>query len=206
MEEYDFENKSEQELLLSFKSNKGHRTRQFNKITNLLTLQEQKYSKTTEKTILAAVQTMEKYQGRLTLLASYLSLHTLESAGVHVTEAKTLATATEEQSQKVMTQVYEHEPDDTELIQALQLGQGVQGQSGVKQVMALKPDKLRFDANLFTVRRWKQRFRAFHASSNLRALPFTDQQAFLIACIDNEVASRINRLVSETPPMFPMIS
>ena len=92
-----------QDILLSFKSNKGHRTRQFNKITNLLTLQEQKYSKTKEKNppILAAVQAMEKYTNRLTLLASYLSLHILESADAHVTEAKTLATATEEQSQKV---------------------------------------------------------------------------------------------------------
>ena len=146
---------------------------------------------------------MEKYQDRLTLLASYLSLHTLELADAHVTEAKTLATATEEQSQKVMTQMHEHETNDTELIQALQLGHGVQGQSGAKLVMALKPDKLSFDANLGTVRRWKQRFHAFHSSSNLRVLPLTDQQAFLIACIDDEVANGINRLVSETMPISP---
>ena len=69
--------------------------------------------------------------------------------------------------------------------------------------MALKPDKLSFDANLGAVRRWKQRFRAFHASSNLRVLPLPDQQAFLIACIEDEVANHINRLVSETAPMFP---
>ena len=69
--------------------------------------------------------------------------------------------------------------------------------------MALKPDKLSFDTNLGTVRRWKQRFRAFHASSNLRVLPLADQQAFLIACIDDEVANRINRLVAETTPMLP---
>ena len=69
--------------------------------------------------------------------------------------------------------------------------------------MALKPDKLSFDANLGTVRRWKQRFRAFHASSNLPVLRLPDKQAFLIACIDDEVANRINRLVSDTAPMFP---
>ena len=40
-------------------------------------------------------------------------------------------------------------------------------------------------------------------SSNLRVLPLQDQQAFLIACIDDEVANRINRLVSETTSMFP---
>ena len=101
----------------------------------------------------------------------------MESAEAHVTEAATLATDEEEQSQKVMTQVHDHEPDDTDLIQALQVDQNIQGQSGAKPVMALKPDKLIFDANLGTVRRWKQRFRAFHASSNLRVLLLTDQKA-----------------------------
>ena len=76
-------------------------------------------------------------------------------------------------------------------------------QNAAKLVMALKPDRLAFDANLGTVRRWKQHFRAFHTSSNLCVLPLTDQQAFLIACIDDEVANRINRLVSETTLMFP---
>ena len=83
MEECDFDNKTEEDILISFKSNKGHRTCQFNKITNLLALKKQKYSKTTEKTILAAVKDMEKYTDRLTLLASYLHLHTLESVKAH---------------------------------------------------------------------------------------------------------------------------
>ena len=56
-DKYDFEGKTKGDILLSFKSNKGHRTRQFNKITNLLALQEQKYSK---KTLLIAVKEMEK--------------------------------------------------------------------------------------------------------------------------------------------------
>ena len=42
MEEYNFEDKSEQEILLSFTANKGHRTQQYMKITNLLALEEQK--------------------------------------------------------------------------------------------------------------------------------------------------------------------
>ena len=67
-EEYDFEDKSEQEV--------------------------QKYSKSTEKTLLQAVSALERYQDRLTIFASWLNLHTLESAAAHVTEAETLATAT----------------------------------------------------------------------------------------------------------------
>ena len=80
MDDWDFDNKTEDDILLSFKSNKGHLTQQHNKITNLLKLQAQKYSKTTKNTILTAVNNMEKYMDRLTMLASYLELHILESA------------------------------------------------------------------------------------------------------------------------------
>ena len=178
-EEYDFEDKSEKEVLLSFTANKGHRTRQYKKITNLLALQEQKYSKSTEKTLLQAVSALEQYQDRVTIFTSWLNLHTLESAAAHVTEAKTLATATETLVNKVIEQVHDHKPDEAVMFPAQQKLQ--QQHNATKPVMALKPDKLSLDANLGTVRRWKQRFRAFHAFSNLRVLPLPDQQAFLIA-------------------------
>ena len=51
-EDYDFAGRSEGEVLLSFSANKGHRTRQAKKITNLLALQDQKYSKTTELSLI----------------------------------------------------------------------------------------------------------------------------------------------------------
>ena len=73
-EEYDFTEKSEQEVLLSFTANKGHRTRQANKINNLLTLQDQKYSKATEATLLKVVSALERYQDRLNIFASWLDI------------------------------------------------------------------------------------------------------------------------------------
>ena len=112
MEEYNFEDKSEQEIQFSFTANKGHRTRQFKKITNLLALQEQKCSKSTEKTLLQAVAALERYQDRLNIFASWLNLHTLESTEAHVTEAATLATTTETLVDKVIEQVHNHEPDE----------------------------------------------------------------------------------------------
>ena len=203
MEDYDFEDKSEEEILFSFTANKEHRTRQFKKITNLLALQEQKYSKATEKPLLQAVTAIERYQDHLTLLASYLNLHTLQSVEVHATEAETLATETETLVDKVITQVHNHEPNEAVIFQVQQAQMQLPQHNAAKPVMALKPEKLTFNANLGTVRRWKQRFRAFHASSNLRVLPLTDQQAFLIACIEHEVANRIHRLVSETTQILP---
>ena len=103
----------------------------------------------------------------------------------------------------VYKQIHNHQLNDQDAPAALALAQTGVGTYGTKPILALKPDKLSFDANLGSMRRWKQRFKAFHFSSNLRALPLPDQQAFLIACIDNEVANRINRVVTETTLLFP---
>ena len=62
--DYDFEGKTEGDILLSYKAAKGHRTRNFNKITNFLALQEQKYSKFTEASLIAAVKEMERQSSR----------------------------------------------------------------------------------------------------------------------------------------------
>ena len=108
--DYDFEGKTEGDILLSYKAAKGHRTRNFKNITNLLALQEAKYSRFTESTLLAAVKEMERQMDKLVILAAYLQLHGLASAQAHVTEANTLLTATEEQSELVMNQIHAHEP------------------------------------------------------------------------------------------------
>ena len=127
---------------------------------------------------------LERYQDRLNIFAAWLALHELASAAVHLAEAATLATATENLVHTVMEDIHNYKPP------VVAGGAGGAGQVAVpppvqgptaKPVMALKPDKLSFDSNLGQVRRWKQRFRAFHASSNLRVLSLPDQQAFLVA-------------------------
>ena len=96
--DYNFDGKTEADILLSFKAAKGRRTRNFNKITDLLALQEAKYSRFTETTLLVAAKEMERQMDKLVLLTGYLQIHRLASASAHVTEANTLLTATEEQA------------------------------------------------------------------------------------------------------------
>ena len=71
--EYDFTDKSEQDILLSYVANKGHRTRYVNKINNLLNLQDEKYSKVSEATLLGFVSALERYQDRLNIFAAWLA-------------------------------------------------------------------------------------------------------------------------------------
>ena len=115
------------------------------------------------------------------------------------TEAEVCIKNTQEQAEKVYTQIHD-QPNDQGTPAPAQ-GGGVT--TAAKPIMALKPDKLSFDANLGSVRQCKQRFMAFYSSSNLQALPLPDQQAFLIACVDDEVANRIKKVIMDTTPLFP---
>ena len=53
-------------------ANKGHRTRQVNKVKNLQDLQNQKYTKTTEANLTLAIKDLEKLTDRLAILGGYL--------------------------------------------------------------------------------------------------------------------------------------
>ena len=151
-DDYDFDRRSKQEVLLSFAANKGHRTRQANKIDNLLALQDQKYSKTTENTLLQIVAALERYQDRLNIFSSWLNLHTLESAAAHVAEAETLAIATETLVNRVIEQIHNHDPPIPGGAAGAPAPQAQAQATTAKPVIALKPDRLSFDANLGTVR------------------------------------------------------
>ena len=198
---YDFTGKSEADILLSYTANKGHRTRQLNKVKNLLGLQEQKYSRITEKTLCTAVRDLNKFTDRLAILTGYLSLYKLEAGLALATEAQECTKDMQEQAEAVYKQIHDHQPNDHDIPAAI--AQAGVATYGAKPILVLKPNKLSFDAILGSVRRWKQRFKAFHSYSNLRALPLPDKQAFLIACVDDEVANRISRVATEMTPLFP---
>ena len=191
--------KTEGDILLSYTANKGRRTRQLTKITNFLALQDQNYSKYTEKSLIAAVKDLEKLTDRLAIPTGYLTRYKIETGPVLATEADTFMKNTQEQAEAVYKQKHEDQPNHQEISAPAQGGIA----TAAKPIMAWKPDKLSFDANLDSVRLWKQRFRAFHLPSNLRALPQPDQQAFIIACIDDQVANRINRVITNMTPLFP---
>ena len=165
-------------------------------------MQEAKYSKFTETTLIAAVKEIERQMDKLVILAAYLQLHQLTSAQVHATEANNLLKVTAEQSEKVLKQIHDNDPGAGPGA-AWAAAQNLGPMAAAKPIMALKPDKLGFDDNLGAYRRWKQRYTSFHQSSNFRILSIPDQQAFLLSCIDDDIANRIIRVVSETTPVLP---
>ena len=88
----------------------GHRTRYVNKITSLLDLQEAKYSKVTEATLLNYVHHVERYQDRLNIFLAWLTLHQSESAEVHTEEAENLEVDTTALAERVLEGIHNYVP------------------------------------------------------------------------------------------------
>ena len=66
----------------------------------------------------------------------------------------------------------------------------------------LKPEKLTHDASASTFRTWKKQFRAYFDSSQLGALPCSQQQAYLCNCVDSVLRARIDREATGTTPVY----
>ena len=75
-----------------------------------MTLQDAKYSKVTEATLLSLVSAVERYQDRLNIFTAWLDMHELASAEEHKEEAETLATATATLVNRVLQGIHDYEP------------------------------------------------------------------------------------------------
>ena len=113
-DDYNFTGRTEGDILLSYTANKGHRTRQLTKITNPLALQDQKYSKYRDKTLITAVKDLEKFTDRLAILAGYLTLYKIETGPVLATETDVFMKNNQEQEEAVYKQIHDHQPNDQE--------------------------------------------------------------------------------------------
>ena len=198
----EFHNKSEVECILSYRAQKGHRTRSYRKIEKTINLQNAKYSLLAEKAILDEIRKMETHQDKVTFIADYLRMGGVDKAAQYVNEAAQLLLASDALVDKAMKQIHDQAAAANNQAgpQPQQMGPGTQG---AKPIESLKPQKLQFEDNMAQFRRWKQRFRAYHNSSNLRVLTLTDQQAFLVACVDDDISDRITSIASETTEIFP---
>ena len=66
----------------------------------------------------------------------------------------------------------------------------------------LKPKELLHDASMASFRTWKKQFKAYFDAGNLITLPCSQQQAYLNNCIDETLASRIDRESTGTTPIY----
>ena len=127
--------------------------------------------------ILEEIKKLKAHQDKVTYVADFLRMGQVENAAQYVAEAAQLLTATDTLVDRSMKQI--HGQADTADNQANQFGLQPQqiclGTHGAKPIASLQPEKLQFDNNMAQFSCWKQHFRAYHNSSNLRVLTLTDQ-------------------------------
>jgi uncharacterized coiled-coil protein SlyX len=73
--------------------------------------------------------------------------------------------------------------------------------SAVKPVSDLKPTQLAADATTADLKQWKRQFLAYFSASNMAAAKTSDQQAYLEACLDRDLAKAMTRLTTGTTPV-----
>ena len=74
-----------------------------------------------------------------------------------------------------------------------------------KSSAELKPKELSHDASMATFRTWKKQFRAYYDAGNIGTLPCSQQQAYLTNCIDETLATRVDRESTATTPVYSPI-
>ena len=195
---YNFGDKAPEQVLLSYTAYKGWRTRNVEKVTQMVPLQINSYSTTTVKEMQRCLASVEKYTDILSQQAQWLRHEGHPNADDHIHECATWEAATKALIERVLTLIHGHQP-------------GVQAPAAVapapttvaKPVSDLKSSQLVYDASVAHVRQWKTDFTAYHLSSNMRILPLTNQQAFFNKCIDDDLSAHVFRLLTATTPIFP---
>ena len=91
---YDFGDKTPEQVLLSYTAYKGWRTRNVEKITQLIPLQNNSYSMTTEKEMQRCLASVEKYTDILSQQAQWLRSEGHANADEHIRECATWDAAT----------------------------------------------------------------------------------------------------------------
>jgi len=74
--------------------------------------------------------------------------------------------------------------------------------STIRPVTDLKPQQLALTVQASEFRTWQRQFRAYYSASNMAAAKLVDQQAYLLTCLDSELAKRIIRDSSPTTPVI----
>jgi len=180
---YDFTGKTQAQVLGSFTSFKGWRTRNVDKVEQNLDLNEIAFSQTIESQIKKDLANVEKYTDMLSQIANWLTLEGHANAPAHMTETAQFQLNTKALITRVLRAVHRAQPAALNA----PVNAAAPALHTPKPVTDLKPDILAFDASVAHVRRWKKDFEAYHSASNMRLLSVRNQQAFLLLSLDDHV-------------------
>ena len=177
---------TEEEVLRSYLSAKGHRTRVEREIANLLELLQAQYSATSELCLNDRLEKLEKHTHRLLDIAECLVCIKYPKARDHSEEVKEFVETLTKCPTDVFTVLHErHAAADSAAIAVSGEAVAAPRSSPKPSSSELKPSTFCHDSSTSVFRAWKKHFKAYYDASGLNHLPCLQQQAYLSNCLDN---------------------
>ena len=201
--DYDFTNKTLADVTVSYGNYKGKLGRVDCKINAQLTFLHSSFSPVTSKHIAKDIEKAERFIDIMSSIADWMVAARSEHAKDHADEVKKFIAAFE-LLQKNYMQILHSASEGGDVTLDSDDETVPKSSNCAKPISELKPKELAYDASASAVRDWKLRFIAYHTASNMRALPLSTQQAFLVNTLASDISKRITRLASETTPIFPV--
>ena len=192
-----------EEVLHSYSSIKGHRTRCGKEIGNLLQLLNNQYSSTSEERINDRLEKLEKHTHKLSDIAKYLITLKYAKARDHREEVQEFSEVLDKCSEEIFTVL--HNPNAAAPTANAPLQAAAVPRSSSKPSSSeLKPEKLQHDTSTSSFWTWKKQFKAYFDSAQLTSLPCTQQQAYL-NCLDDVLRARVDREATGKTPVYSPI-
>ena len=179
-----------EEVLRSYSSVKGHRTRCEKEIANLLQLLTAQCSSISEEQVNDRLEKQEKYSHKLTDIAEYLVSFKYAKARDHQEEVKEFSDTLGKCSTDIFIVLHNRHAAAGAVANPVQ--PAVVRPSSKFSSSELKPEKLRHDSSTAVFRTWKKQFKAYFDAAQIISLPCSQQQAYLNNCLDDVLRARVD--------------
>ena len=197
-EEFNFGDRTNAEVLLSYANFRGKLNRSSGKIDTPMALLSTSFSSQTAKNIQKELDKCDRWVDIMSQIADWMVSQKMESAKDHVDEVAKMSKHLAKGTDNFLQLMHMHTQGGNVTIDSDD--ESVHRGASAKPVSELRPKELTYDATPSAVRDWKVKFRAYHDASNMRALPI----AFMVNTVASEISKRITRLATENTPIFPV--
>ena len=207
MADYDFEGKTQPDVLGSYNSYKGKHTTAARKLELLLDLQSKNYSPVTNASINDHLTRTERIVEILAAQAHWLLDNKHEKGKDFVEEAENWVDQVRTCAELAIKLHHGHSVGTGAGAAVVPPAPGVApaGTGAVtKPDHELRPTKLRSDTTMGDLRDWKDQFVSYYNSSNLRQMSYLQQQGYLLSNIDPDIGRHLRRAITQTTPIFPV--
>ena len=161
------------------------------------------YSAPSEVRVNDRLEKLEKHTNKLSDITDYLLTAKYAKAQDHAEEVAEFFATLDEEATAIFRVIHERHAAAP---QAAAAAAPALAPARVSKPSAeLKPKELSHDASMATFRTWKKQFRAYYDASNLGTLPCSQQQAYLNNCVDETLATRVDRESTVTMPVYSPI-